>query len=160
MDSPFCQQTIIIIFACLCKQIPVGSRLGMGLAVPCRLSHGRKTLWTAWTGEAFVSPCPAPARTAEARTSVQDTINTPSVSKAHRKKRRACGERHGLPARTLKRAGLHYPEFISTSPPAYVTNSYYRLLPGFWEFCTRHQYEMFWGQGNATLLLAKDFLVA
>ena len=44
VDSPFRQQTIIIIFTCLRKHIPVGSRLGMGLAVPCRLSHGQVTL--------------------------------------------------------------------------------------------------------------------
>ena len=58
---------------------------GMELAVPYRLSHGGNTVYP------FGPPGPvlsysAPVRTAEARTSVQDIIDTPSVSKACRTK--------------------------------------------------------------------------
>ena len=125
---------------------------------------------SAWTCEAFVSPYSAPARTAESRTSVQDIIDTPSVSKASGTKRGAVSLapsgwsmhktralRHSLRWRTLKRTDLHCLDFTATAPPPYVENCHYSHLS---EFCTRQQYEKFWGQDTCTLLLANDFVCA
>ena len=150
VDSPFHKQTIIIIFICLPvrKHIPVGSRLSMGLVVPCWLSHGRITVYP--PGPVKLLSRLTHARTAESRTSVQDIIDTPSVSKASGTKRGAVSLapsgwsmhktralRHSLRWRTLKRTDLHCPDFTATAPPPYVKNCHYSHLS---EFCTRQQY--------------------
>ena len=95
------------------------------------------------------------------------------MSKAHGTKRGAvslapnggrmhktCALRHSLRWRTLESTDLHYPDFTPAAPPAYPTNCHYSHLSEFWEFCTRQQYEKFWRQDNATLLLANDFVCA
>ena len=129
---------------------PCGIEAQDGIGCPVPALPWRDNRVSAWTCEAFVSPYSAPARTAESRTSVQDIIDTPSVSKASGTKRGAVSLapsgwsmhktralRHSLRWRTLKRTDLHCPDFTATAPPPYVKNCHYSHLS---EFCTRQQY--------------------